>query len=144
MVKVRQVLPIYCFSHQPLTVIKRLKYTTTSHTTTEVTVKWSQQAFQQRNTAALKKAFNQSNTLLNHYTNGGVSNPVSPSSPANPSTSHFVFDRTTFSAGSCLAINDSNQSGVITITGYAYMKELTENPAQEYTLSSNLQFTIGD
>lgn len=91
-----------------------------------------------------KKAFNEINTLLDHYTNGGVSNPASPSSPAAPSTSQFVFDRTTFNAGSCLATNDNTQSGAITITGYAYMKELTENPAQEYTLSSSLQFKIED
>ena len=91
-----------------------------------------------------KKAFNESNTLLNHYTNGGVTDPAGPISPANPSTSQFVFDRTTFNDTSCRAINDSNQSGVITITGYAYMKELTENPAQVYTLSSNLQFKIED
>ena len=91
-----------------------------------------------------KKRFNDTSTdaddKLDHFTNGGVSHQAGRSTPATASTSQFVYNQTTLSH--CTAVSGMGLTAAITITGYAYMRELSENPAGAYTLSESLQHKI--
>ena len=90
-----------------------------------------------------KKPFNDTSTgaddKLDHFTNGGVTHTTGVSTPASASSSQFVYNQTTLN--NCTAVT-AGATATITITGYAYMRELFENPAGTYTLSGSLQFKI--
>ncbi|MEC8882446.1 MAG: hypothetical protein VX737_04110 [Pseudomonadota bacterium] len=88
------------------------------------------------------KIANDQEGLLKHYTNTStsVSNPASPSTATASSTDNFVYDKTTFSG----CRDDNDNSGLITIQGYAYIQDLIENPGLTYTMPSNLTIEITD
>ena len=90
-----------------------------------------------------KKAFNDtssdSDDKLKHFTHGGVTHSTGSSSPTTSSSTQFVRDQTTLTA--CSAVT-GGASAAITITGYAYLLDLIENPAGTYTLSADLQYKI--
>ena len=90
-----------------------------------------------------KKAYDDSSTdaddKLKHYTNGGVNYAAGSSGPATASSTQFVRDQTTLTA--CTAVTGGT-TAAITITGYAYLRNLIESPAGTYTLTANLQYKI--